>query len=164
MLRSSLWFKHLIKLPGNGAQRNNLLWLEPTLPRWLPTFFFFFFFHLQQTLNCESKFTVDWSFLSLKMQSLTYHLEFGVRDKSLKQREGKHAARARGAGAHFRLDSSFSSPASHIYFVPLCLKSNWSSKTGGRDWIADWIASQGHLSIEEIHNCNRTAAYGQCKF
>lgn len=63
----------------------------------------------------------------------------------------------------FRLDPffflSFSSTASHIYFVPLCPNSNWSSKTRGRDWIADWIASQGHLSLEERPSCNRAAAY-----
>lgn len=46
----------------------------------------------------------------------------------------------------------------------LCLKSNWNSKKKkdrkrkrkGRDWIADWIASQGHLSVEEMHNNRRS--------
>lgn len=50
-------------------------------------------------------------------------------------------------------------------FVPLCFRSNWSpQKRKGRDWIADWIASQGHLSTEEIHNCSRSVAYGHCTF
>lgn len=43
--------------------------------------------------------------------------------------------------------------------MPLWPNSNWSSKTRGRDWIAEWIASQGHLSIEELPGCNRVTAY-----
>lgn len=129
----------------------------------------------RQTLHYESKWAVSWSCPSqCRSSHITYALgniyllmqllaEFRLSDESPKPRERKHGTRAWSTGT---LDwvLLFLSPASHIYFVPLCLKSNWSSKTRGKDWIADWIAFQGHLSIAKIHSCSSTAAYGHCRF
>lgn len=137
MLRSSLWSEHLIKLPGMKLREIIFFGLSKHCPD--DSLFILF----GKTLYWESKWAASFTCYPSKWNSshiiymlgntlwciyrhlIDLLLEFSVSNESATNQE---RACAWSTGIHFRLDSSFSSPASHIYFVPLWLKSNWSSK------------------------------------
>lgn len=62
--------------------------------------------------------------------------------------EPQSSLRARASCTRMKLRDTFRS----IFLLPVTftwsLKYNWSSKARARDWLADWIASQGHRVLK----------------